>query len=100
MFWILWGIGAMGDWNCQEAYLQEASERSSGVCLPTGDDMDDDTRLIVENAYRRGYCQGFYAAIDAPNSSKPSLDEFYSDELHRWRYEVHNGQFTEPPKYW
>ena len=62
--------------------------------------LDHDARVAVETAYRRGYCQGFYGALEALRQGKSlrELDNFLIDELTlAWRYQRHDGKFVQPP---
>ena len=82
----------------QENYFEECEERSpTDVCLGDIAPLDEATRLIVENAYRRGYFQGYDRGTkdsDAP----ADLETFLYTDLYDWRYSKHGGKFTTPPQ--
>jgi hypothetical protein len=69
----------------QQDYEIEASERTKN--------HQPSEEVIIENAYRRGYYQGYAAAIDGGASQRTHLYRY----LHKWRYAVHEGKMVEPP---
>tara|TARA_R110000824_G_scaffold225406_2_gene413000 strand:- start:870 stop:1220 length:351 start_codon:yes stop_codon:yes gene_type:complete len=79
-----------------DSYTLESSERGDA----TG----------RETAYRRGYFQGYHAAmLDAdaleakltghgtPTPLSLPMEEFLYDGLYEWRYSKHGGQLSMPP---
>ncbi len=87
----------------QDAYASEAAERCTDEIairrLSDIDPLDDVGMVAAENSYRRGYFQGFFAALDAIQNGKTEseLDRFLCDDLFSWRYGKHNGKFVQPP---
>jgi len=53
---------------------------------------------VAEAGYRRGYSQGFVAAVDAVarGAKLPELAE-HEHELMFWRYQERPGEFVIPP---
>lgn len=53
----------------------------------------------IESAYRRGYFQGYFRALDAMDHgwSWTACEKFLYGLLYKWRFCKHRGQFTEPP---
>jgi hypothetical protein len=54
---------------------------------------------IAERAYRRGYQQGFYKAMEAIKSrlSVSKAERFLYGKLHKWRYPRGKIRFEFPP---
>lgn len=53
----------------------------------------------IETAYRRGYCQGFYAAIESAKwATTYKLQDFLYKNLYGWRHRKHGGKFEEAPQ--
>lgn len=52
----------------------------------------------IESAYRRGYTQGFWAAMEAmqDGASEKDLDEHF-DDLREWRLKRKGGTPEQPP---
>jgi hypothetical protein len=87
----------------QNTYTLEARERCTHKALLTRlsdvAPLDDLATLAAENAYRRGYFQGYAAAEQARSSghAPDKVRRFLYDRLFSWRYCRHNGKFLQPP---
>ncbi len=91
---------------CHEDWNQEVRNRFRGdvqlVNLADVEPLSKNARVCVESAYRRGYCQGFFAGMSdvrpSPNGSRK--EKFFFDELMcKWRYTTHQGKLELPPVY-
>lgn len=53
----------------------------------------------IESAYRRGYFQGYFRAMDAidSGSSLSACEKFLYGLLYKWRYCKHKGKLVPPP---
>jgi hypothetical protein len=58
----------------------------------------ENLRIACENAYRRGFHQGFYAATEAAGNgwSYKKLQDYCLNTIYRWRLQKHQGQPEEP----
>ena len=67
---------------------------------------DEKSATIAEAAYRRGYCQGFFAVLEFLEANKDNnasrgrdvLYDHFHDELMEWRYSRHLGTCACPPE--
>jgi hypothetical protein len=92
----------------QEAYYGEACGRLKKC------DADDDQssskirsyvltkreQLLIENAYRRGFYQGFHECFVAVKQGKTikRMEKHLFEKLHNWRFDRHGGDFKQPPE--
>lgn len=52
-----------------------------------------------EKTYRKGYHQGFFAAVDAmEDGALPGQLWKLCERIRAWRSEQHDGQFVQPPQ--
>lgn len=84
-----------------EVYEYEAIERLPKHVAKTVSDCDPSTvreRVMMETAYRRGFCQGFWHCLYASENGygRDRLRKHYM-RLHRWRLLKHGGKLVEPP---
>lgn len=58
-----------------------------------------DEHLVGECAYRRGYFQGMFQAINAleKGASRESVENFLYERIGPWRNIQHDGQMVQPP---
>lgn len=85
-----------------DMHIIEAASSTSDPdgALPTLEGLATFAKAMpsIETAYRRGYCQGFFSAIDSfKHGSFASLREFLFKDLCAWRYSKHGGKYEEPP---
>lgn len=85
-------------------YDQEVRERMTKrqvnlICLADIEPLTEREKLMIENAYRRGFFQGFCSCFEAVYDGFrwPVLERFLYGRLHKWRYSRHGGKFQEPP---
>lgn len=89
----------------QEDYLIEAAERTKAELivarLAEVEKLDEHVRVMLENAYRRGYEQGFSRGAEAVGDGEvpSSIESFLYGPLHDWRYSYHSGGFVTPPEW-
>lgn len=93
----------------QEDYLQEASERRASFSDGAVSDLviTRAARVAIENAYRRGYHQGFSAAVNATGkflyAYGDEIAEYELPEIKQdicdWRHAKHGGKFERPPEF-
>ncbi len=89
----------------QMDYIYETNERlkRSQMSITRVADIPPLTErelAMIENAYRRGYFQGYYNALDDSEHSGKTfakLMDWVNSKLFRWRYAKHGGDMTEPP---
>lgn len=62
------------------------------------DEYGDPVSAAAEQAYRRGFYQGFYRCyVDGEGVDKERLEDFMFGELHEWRYRVSLSKAFYPP---
>lgn len=87
----------------QNDYTQEIIEKTNAdqlLELLRGDQpLDELAQAAAETAYRRGYYQGFDAAIDASESGVKlnELLNHHESTLYWWRHTYHNSKVEQPP---
>jgi hypothetical protein len=77
------------DLECRERTSREPSHL---CCFHPQNDRE---RLMVETAYRRGYCQGWAGSL---GMARPMADRHLRDYLLPWRWSRHDGEFCHPPE--
>jgi hypothetical protein len=85
-----------------EDYNREAAERCTQTIMSDFvyfAKLTDAQRVIVENAYRRGFFQGFHEAVHGMETGLrlDDLKDHLDPKLYVWRYAEHNGNFEFPP---
>jgi hypothetical protein len=77
--------------NRHDWYSDEVAGRLKSVRMSEIPATTEGERVAIETAYRRGYFQGYAAALESP-----SEDHLYN-KLSKWRYCRHSGKFEPPP---
>jgi hypothetical protein len=67
------------------------------------DTLDEAGKAAAENAYRRGYFQGFCQAMMEMDNRiigiSDELRDFVCGPLYDWRFHKHNGKLEYPPEF-
>lgn len=85
--------------ECFERKSDEQSQlrliKASEIEMPS-----KETLLVSETAYRRGFFQGVYAALEAmqAGASEADIEQWLYPALYDWRYSQHGGNLELPPK--
>lgn len=87
------------------AYSAEAYEKASqalrkrtGLSVSDLEPLTDREKLLVETAYRRGYYQGHYLALEMVHSiGIAKAYNFVVTKLKKWRLAKHDGKLIPPP---
>lgn len=84
-----------------EAAEKRTKRQKETISLESLEDLSERDKLLIENAYRRGFYQGWFLCIDAINKGAPTnkLEKFLYGALFRWRYSRHGGKFEIAPTY-
>jgi len=86
----------------QEHYngeVEQCAKKPSLVNISDIDPLSPDARRAVECAYRRGFFQGYYSALDDSQSLGHAAKTHLFGPLYKWRYCKHDGAFKMPPRY-
>lgn len=59
----------------------------------------DEHTSIAEQAYRRGYYQGYFTALeDLTRKTKAQCEKHLYGKLYKWRYHKTKSKWIEPPE--
>ena len=88
--------------STQDDYTEEAGERCKLIRISDIPEIPQQYTVMIENAYRRGYYQGYHQAVahDLHNNSSSRWRRALSllnHKLYAWRYAEHDGKLTPPP---
>jgi hypothetical protein len=83
-----------------EANARRTERQKRTVCISEIEPLSVREKLLVENAYRRGFFQGWYQCLETMKdaASECTLERFLYGPLYRWRYSKHGGKLTIPPE--
>jgi hypothetical protein len=88
----------------QSDYDEEARERMTKrqaklIRMSDIEPLTDREKVMIENAYRRGFFQGFCSCFEAAQEGFrwQAMERFLYERLFKWRYSRHGGKFQQPP---
>lgn len=84
-------------------YIREITSASKSESiirrLSEIDELDPIAKVCAETAYRRGFCQGYFEALEHIQDYKltSEMAEYLYGYLYAWRYKKHDGEKEPPP---
>lgn len=89
--------------NNDATNINESTERvhwrSNLFCVADARKLTDRERVLCENAYRRGFAQGFASCVMAfdMKATFKQINKLYL-KIMDWRYKRHEGNLVVPPE--
>jgi hypothetical protein len=86
------------------SYRLEAMEKAESevevLRMELSEPMTPLRQIELEAAYRRGYFQGYCAALRDTKgfATRQKMEDFLYETLHPWRISRHNGKLEPPPE--
>jgi len=104
------GLTGSDPWEMEAEERGDCKQRPVWINMADVEPLEPDSRegRGLESAYRRGFVQGYWRALDdlrdligakAYNRLRLSKqNKFIDTTLHQWRYKFHKGQMESPPR--